>query len=1207
MIKSSRILSIFLISILLTAIVLPLLKLNSTYVYAQDFQLVDTLWGSRDNPREVYPGSKDVTLIVLIVNNYKKLISVSGVLTLPNGITDIYGSNTAKATGFVRENNTITQHVDEGETFEFDFRLDIGGNLNPGTYYGDLTIRYEYFEGGTLKTGSYTISSIPLKISNFPQVGYSIDNIYWMATDGSYINATPGARDLELSIDLRNIGECDLTNVKTYLQLPKGFKPSKVSYTIGNLGRGDLATITFTGIYVDYNLKPGIYKAKLRIEATFQGYGGASKTYYNSLDINLKISKPQNLTIAIVSIGWNGLDTLYRGSREVNLDITIRNIGFYRINSLNIYLHLPDGFTTAAGLHLVNYTFNRVLDYGDTATLSIGPIYASNITPGIYNFTLEAYGLISVGNTILKAYYNSTIHLRVSSYNSNLVITSIEYDYNNQPSPLLPGSKAIEIKLRIANRGLRDISALGVKVKTPDGFKIYGITIPNGDIPASTAFTLAFYVNVSNWVKPGKYPFNISLSYIVDPNGARAIDIFKTTIYIEVSNPEIYKSNIVIANAYWGVNQPIEVYPGSKFNQLTITLLNKGPYDARSLRVVVEAPDGFTITYTTSSTLDILRTLEYSRLTFYVNISKSVNPGDYRFNMSIYYMLSIYGSDIPKRLNTFIYVRVSRPPAGLPYIKIVDYDWENGYNVYPNTKKARLVVTIADESPYSVSGINATLILPNGFERRGSRYVHSYIAGPINSWQTATLTFEFNIGNVSPGFYNVTLIIRYLLNSGGGGLSLTDVYKLSIRISHTSGVQYITSYWLYNSAGPGAAGIYQIVVLRNIEFDRMYGIIAEVILPDGVISTITGGKVFNITPYIASSSQQITQLITSIRAGRFTIQPTQVQGGEARKGDFIIIPMTLNFKPDIKPGVYDYKIILSFLDEWNTERSININARMWVLGRTENIIVLENKSVIFISSRRSKIVLYLYNNGSGPMYDVRVSLSSLSSAISFSSAVKYIPVMKPRQVVKLVWYAAPATSSYIGSIPALVTISYVDPAGNMMMFNQTVILYVEGIAELKLIDVSIEPNPPYAMSKLTISATIVNIGTDTARNTEVFIKSNKYLDLDQSSYSFVGDIDKGSQMPITLYAYVKNYTGDLNITIVVRFMNAYYESVKYEFPITIHVFPKPTAKKQVTILGLPGEEFTWRLIITICVIAFLIISLILIYKNFIAGKSTGGI
>ena len=1140
----------------------------------QYFQLVDTFWGSKDEPKNVYPGSKDVTLVVLVTNNFKDLVSVTGCLQLPQGFTDIYGSNMTKAVGFVKEEeDKIRQNIDKGETFEFNFNLNVNSSLAPGTYYATIELEYKYLEAGELKSGSSTLDNVPLKVSDFPKVDFSIDNIYWSATDGSYINATPGGRNLILNLDLKNIGEANLSNVDARLYMPNGFKPDQVSVSMGALTRGSIATLSFTGIHIDYEIEPRVYYGTLEIESTFRGYGGASKTYYAYLEVPLKIYDPVNLSLAIISVGWSGLDTLYSGSREIDLEVKVQNIGFYRIGSLTIYLYLPNGFETASRVNVLNETFDRMLDYGDIDTFSLGPIYVSNITPGLYNFTLLINGFAYIGDTILKAHYSSKIHLRLTEYNSSLVITSIEYNYNGQPGPLLPGAKGIEVIVNIANWGIRDVSAVDAKLTVPDGFNIYGVNAPSGVIPSSTTFTVSFFMNISSWVKPGTYPVALTITYIIDPNGAKIHNIYTTNIDIVISDPRQYSSNLQVVSAYWGVNQPIEVYPGAKMTPLSIILLNGGPYDIRSLRMSLDTPKGFTVIYTTSSTADAVLSLDVSSLTCYINVDKEISPGNYRINATFSYILSIYGSDIKKRCFSYIYLYVYPPPSGLPYIKTVDYYWENNYRVYPNTKDAKLNIILADESPYPISGVNATLVLPDGFRNDDGNYVSAYVSGPINSWQTFTLRFEIDVGDVKPGTYSCNLILHYILQSGGEGYPVTEYHLISINVDKLSGIEFTTSYWLSGSAGPGAAGVHLLTILRNIGFDRMYGVVAKVILPDGVVSTVTGTGTFNVTPYVASSAAELAQLASSLQAGYI---PTQAVSGEVGKGDFIVIPMTLNFNSSITPGRYKYSIILFFLDEWDCNRALEVNATMWVLGRTENILVLENKSAVFIGNRRSQIVLYLLNNGSGPMYDVYVSISSLSSVVSFSSAVKYIPVIIPKQTVKLSWYASSSGQSYTGSIPALVTILYIDPSGMRVTFNQTVILYVEGIAELKLIDISVEPSPLYANSEFTISATIVNLGTDTARGAEVFIKPSKYIRLNYTSYSYVGDIDVSSQMPITLYGYIENYTGTLNITIVVRFMNAFYEPIEVDFPITVEVYPKPPTKPEKGILDILAEESVRR-------------------------------
>jgi len=200
-------------------------------------------------------------------------------------------------------------------------------------------------------------------------------------------------------------------------------------------------------------------------------------------------------------------------------------------------------------------------------------------------------------------------------------------------------------------------------------------------------------------------------------------------------------------------------------------------------------------------------------------------------------------------------------------------------------------------------------------------------------------------------------------------------------------------------------------------------------------------------------------------------------------------------------------------------------------------------------------------------------------------------------IVKWLASASPSLSSSM-SVPAMVYLSYSGPAGHRYSINQTAIIYAEGVIELKLSEIEVSPEKVPLNEYFDVSATLINTGTETARNVEIYIRENPYIKTISESYSFIGDIDPGTMIPVTLRGVASNQSGVVGLDIVVVYHNAFNE----EFNITTRI--------NITITTSTGEESSseshgiesYKLLTAGIITVFLAISLFIIYKLYQKSK-----
>ena len=1197
--------------ILLTILLISMMLVSSLLMYTDigfsspdQFTLANVEWGSLDNPRKVYPGSNNVLLVIEVINNNNfTLESVVGNLILPHGFTDVNGGNISTATGISYSDDSVVRYVEAGRSFQFTFTLSISENIHPDTYYANLSISYTYRNNSQIMNNTYMIKDVPLKVSDFPSFNIEIKRVEWLV-NGEYVNASPGSRGLTLSIELLNNSTESIDTLDAYLNLTYPFYPYLISTSINNIGSREKFRLNFDGIGIYYNASPGIYQVNLTLHYTFRGYGDALEEYNDVITLNVVVGEPNDAGIAFVRAYWQGDNKVYPGSRNVYLNIELENVGRYQIRNLVIKIKLPTGFKNQSGGSLIKTTYSNVIAYGDFFTVSIGPIYVDkDADPGVYNVTLYIDGFADVNGaeiTVSQVINGSFI---LNSYTSKFEVVNVYWEYNGQPAIAYPYTRGITLVIELVYRGEYDISGLDVGLSLPSGFKIKSIHAPTGRIASSTIFRITVDMDIGKNVGPGSYHANINLRYTLSPNNLNAVYTAKVSIGFKISNPEHTDTDLRIASVFWGVNTPRYVYPASQNNPLSIYILNDGGYDVEGVTLTFTSlPEGLRA-YPNNITVSN-RIVAGSSLgvTAYFNVSKDLAPGKYTVGFNLSYDIRIYGSIIHHVVYKEVEVIISRPIFEKPYLKVYQYGWANDYKVYPGTEDATLTIDMVNDAMYSVSSIHIYISDRDGLKvSNGSNFF--YISGPVNTGNTLTINVRLDVDKtVSPGYHELEVKVNYLLDSGGNGYLLNESFIIEVYVSPLKGIEYVMHTWMGTSPGPGSAGVTLLLIYRNNEIDLMKGLYAHIKMPDGFISADEGSSEFNVTPVTASSLSDLMSLLSrGFQGGVLTSVPSS---GEIYKGDYIALPIRLIISPNVSVGNYNVNVSFNFLDQWDSIHEVKVESSFRLPGAVGYIDIIEDQSYLKIGEREANVSLTLKNPGDAPIYDVYVGIASYTQTVVFSSSLKHLSIIRPGEKVELSWKASvnPQTT-LTGSIPILITVSYVDPIGYRRTLNQTAVVYVVGLASLKIIDLEVNPSPVIVGKEFSVSATIVNVGTDTARYTEVYLEGDSIV-TSPDSYSFLGDIDVSYQFPFTVYAKAGNATGINTIYLVIKYYDIYNKEYTIKYPIKITIEEAETKQQEVSPIQGFIEDY-WRIVVTIAVIIFLIVAGLMIYRLLRGVKPSG--
>ena len=1189
------------LSTIIIIIILQTLIFNLVPVRAQgNFTFVNSLWGSTSNPQKVYPGSSNVNLILFIRNDLgQSLVSVSITLYLPHGIESYDGKSNITSNGYVQEDNSIKYTVSPGEIFQANFILNILDYAEAKEY--NCTALIEYYTTSSLPVGNKSIT-VWFTVSPFPAYSFKFIESYWTTSAGYRVNGSSGARNLNLNVVLKNLGESSINSVSAKLNLDGNFYPQTSTSSASNVGMGEVFTLAFTQVSIPVSTAPGTYILNLELNCTFIGYGNAVNMTSYTIQVPVDVFSPSSPNLRLVRVAWRNYEKAYPGARAIILEATIQNFGEYTVSESLIKLYLPRGFTDTFGKNIVNSTSSATIGYGEFATYSIGPIYvSSNVAPGIYygNATLECVG--SRDSSQLLLVQNISIPLIVSRYISNFDVSSVEWLYGGQPAVALPGAQDVQLSIVLVNRGEETFSGLTASPSLPSGFKLLGEDVYSGTVPSGASFTISFHFNISENVKPGNYIIPVSLTFNLNPSSSNTISSSGIMVPVWVEDPVRFDSELKVVNVFWGsYGNPSTVYPGSKLAPLTVEVVNVGLYTVHGARLKLYTSEAFEAVVGEAELSTSLPPGSFSTSTFYLNVNFDAPPGRYNLTLQENYFITLYGAQISKARNLTVEVRVFEPSVRPPYMKVISCGWGNGYPVYPGTENATFNVVISNQAPYSISGIYVTLEPYKFFRESGFQGLKAYVSGPLAPWQTTTLSFKLNVDhNAVPGDYHANLTLEYTLLSGGNNLRVRDVQPVSIKINMLNPPEHVYSSWVRYSPGPGNKGALLLLVFRNNEVPVMRGTYVMITLPKGFKSTVTGSGRVNVTPSSFSSATQL-QDILSLFSGQPQV-PAQAPQAQIGRGDLIAVPVQVDVDRDTPLGGYNLTAEFNFVDQWGCVQKASSRAYFTLLGSTNMVEVVEGKSKLFIGLRSAVIELFVKNNGTAPLRDVYVAIGGAPQGIAVSSSVKYVPEIGPGGEVNLTWLASvnPQTP-YTGSLPILVVISFADQLGYRRTFNQTAIVYVEGIVELKLMDTSLSPEPVYAGETLTVSTTILNLGTYKAKNVEASV-AGSFLENITGSYTFVGDVDVGAQVPVSLQARVKDVVGERTLYLIIRYRNVFNEPITQVYPLNVTVYSKPAT---TTTSAIPIVKFidTYRVVFIILILGFLVASGILIYKLYQRAK-----
>ncbi len=894
------------------------------------------------------------------------------------------------------------------------------------------------------------------------------------------------------------------------------------------------------------------------------------------------------LNIDYIGSYWS-THVAYDGSESLSLNIVLVSYEKDTIRNLYAEAHLFEGAYFKDMSETAKIYYNTPISYGEMFTLTFPNIYLKNVKPGLYTVKVDVIALVSSGAGLATKTTTVYATVQVSQYISTLKIISLEWIYNGEHVVALPGSSNIVLRAKIYNERDYSIGSIVVNASFPSGITLVsqGGTC-TGELGPGKTCNLDLYLNISRQLAPRQYNATLTFTYqLRDGSSLHLVkDIF--IIPINITNPNLIDTELDVVSIFWGSERvPQAAYPASKNIPLTINLVNNGEYDVSNVMLsVVEVPKGIKPVYNSTICAITLPSLSQCSGQLFFDIEPFVKPGLYNVTLNLTYYLASSGTILVKNKVFTVNVSVEEYAGrGKEGLLIVDYGWQNDWPVYPNTEKAIFTITLANRLPYAISGIIVNMSLPHGFtDNEGRNHVTTYISGPISSEQTFTAQFKLNVGNVTPETYLSNITVSYIVETGRSKYMITEHYRVKLNIVESGEIEYVTSFWIEGSSGPGDYGKTLYVLFRNNNVPLMKGIIGEFILPEGFIVTLTNSSKALLTPTTTGSLQEILavtpenmrKLITTAIIGG--VAPAETQNVE--EGSFIVFGIPLGISKDVKPGIYDGVVILNFIDQWGNIRRFRETFKIPVFGSLRLLKIIPQAIQVEVKGTNTTFTVRLENIGSAKLENVYAVAYSTTPYIIIGDPVKYVGALEAGEARNLTYTiffnpALPQNMPLGGSVPVILTLTFRDPQGIMRSFNQTVAIVLTPTVDLRIFDVSYEP----IESGIRVSGIIANLGASVARNVELEVYVGN-----ASGYSLIGDMDPSTQMSFSVDVPFKGNASKVIFSI--KYKDFFYADKVFEeiVPLEIVSIVRVTATTPAPTQGLID---VYRIAVIVLVGAFL--------------------
>lgn len=540
-------------------------------------------------------------------------------------------------------------------------------------------------------------------------------------------------------------------------------------------------------------------------------------------------------------------------------------------------------------------------------------------------------------------------------------------------------------------------------------------------------------------------------------------------------------------------------------------------------------------------------------LTFRIDVDEDAIPGLYTLRLIVSYYDSVY-SEMETSFNLTLPIEL---PKGL---KLVTAEWGSSsqpMKPVPNDKAVPLLLLISNLDSNPVSGVTLDISLPDGFSGPGGERKVSTTISLIQGGQTTYSTFYIDLDKeLEPSEYMFNLSITYF-DFWHGKYAQEETFDLRVypkpdlSLSAHETTVYLGSIAKLN------------LLVKNIGTSKVFDILPN-LQTEGLVP-------------ISAPSEPLPEL-PPLSSANFTFSlyaPTNLPSGPVPIG-----------------------ISVSYKDERGVLKSKNIITYITTLSRTSTV-KLEPSTTEILYKRMNEVRLKIVNLSEEPMYDAELTLTpptSVSLFVKEGVGPWKFSYIGPNEDKVITLHVLPLTQTDSVAV-VTATLIYKDRQGLTKTHNDALLFRLKGFPDIKLVSWKASPSPAYNGSKLTISGSLLNKGTQQAYYTRIYLEASSPFIAGHLSDKYIGDLPLNSLTPFSLQLGLDKNTaaGTYTLNLVFEYMDVMGNEYRLTWPISVDVV-QASQRIEVSTTTQPGL-FDLNTMLTIALAALLILALIWGYRR----------
>lgn len=527
--------------------------------------------------------------------------------------------------------------------------------------------------------------------------------------------------------------------------------------------------------------------------------------------------------------------------------------------------------------------------------------------------------------------------IRSQTKNFNLVAPT----YTNQAgsTSIYPGSRNVNIVVDVQYIGTTTAVVISGCIELPPGFRVsrgYSYCSPpynpNGSVMSvvnsGDIIEFRYHIDVGSEVSPGRYTFNINISYRYEN------EILYEKLSIDITVSMYPQPNIVVMDSYWSPN----AYPGSEDVYLYLILKNSGDSVIVSANGIAEfesndfTPQSYRFTFSNlgkESTVAIgiggisispnaLPQQSY-RLVLRMNLTMVTDD-------NVVYSITDW--------STSTYVQISQPP--ILNIAILDYGAETPRFV-EGVKMTRLYMSIQNRDFKTIRSMIATfeVVSPGSMFVNNSLKSISIVQQALNYGDVTTITSDYiNIGSVDS--IAVRVVLTIFGSDNGAEFWSTQTYTLTIPISLPRiSLNISKAFWIQDEVYPGSQNVGIGIALTNLDIVDLRSAIAILELCEGFYP-----KTLTVTDISISRGDTYTIIFNGISIsnqtlpGSYIFKVRIIGTAYSREGSYYPIDIQLSFSLPVSS--VPQKNVIDIIDfGWTSQKAYSgtINTGIYIRFR----------------------------------------------------------------------------------------------------------------------------------------------------------------------------------------------------------------------------------------------------------------------------------